>query len=126
MNPWENEIRYRLSNEHEILGYSRWMDVGFYYSKDGYAWNGKVIPSQFQDRFSGYFDKSKKPLFSNDLIIHSFYPSIPLLLHFDSTLDTFQLIEWESQTIFDMDICTFFGMNGNIVWKGTLFHASKL
>jgi hypothetical protein len=126
MNPWENEIRYRLRSEHEITGYSRWMSGGFYYSRDGYAWNGRVIPSAYQDRFSGFYDKNRRPLFANDLIIHSFYPSIPLLLHYDSALDTFHLLEWDSQTIFDMDICTFFELNGNIIWKGTLFHFSKL
>lgn len=98
-----DESRFRLRTETGIVGYMKTIHNTTFFSKDGYGWSGNEIDFTFKDRFSGLFDQNRKPLYAEDIIEISIHPNLYLILHSDASLNTFQLIDFETFVIFAPD-----------------------
>jgi hypothetical protein len=105
------ESKYRLRKDEKIVGYMRTIHGNSFFSPDNYAWSGKEIEFLQTDLFSGYFDLNRTPLFAEDIIQTTAHPQLHLILHWDESLNTFQLIDYSNFSIFEADASKFFESN---------------
>lgn len=93
-------FRYRLRVADKIVGYKKQIQQIDFYSKDQYAWNGKELEFEIQDPFTGYFDKNRRAIYSEDIVeFQNENDSFHGLILFDELLQQFQILEWETQTL---------------------------
>lgn len=62
------EHRARLRNGKRIVGYSRQSGSTYYYSKDGFWWNGEALDHEIADPFTGIKDKNDRLLYVHDIV----------------------------------------------------------
>lgn len=64
------EIRYRLRNGSEIVGYSRKMKGSktLFFSRDQFWWNGTPIAHEQVDESTGLRDINNRPIFEMDIV----------------------------------------------------------
>jgi hypothetical protein len=115
-----NELRFRLRKENKVVGFLKLIHKIQFFSKDEFAWSGKKIEFSEKDAFTGCFDKNKRALYDQDIILLSAYPQKHFILHFDEALNTFQLIDFETKTIFESDALTFFKSTA-VTWVSYAF-----
>jgi hypothetical protein len=94
------ESRFRLRIEDQIVGYRKEIEGISFYSKDSFWWSGNAIESSQQDACMFLKDKNNRVLYEQDIIQFSTHPTLYFILHFDATLSTFQLIDFETKSIF--------------------------
>jgi hypothetical protein len=97
------EIRFRLRVDDKIVGHKKEIEGISFYSKDTFWWSGAVIEHSQQDACLFLKDKNNRVLYEQDIIKFSTHPNLYFILHFDHALSTFQLVDFETKSIFAND-----------------------
>lgn len=103
--------RYRLRINDLIVGHMKVIHEITFYSPDAYAWSGNKIQFHQKDEFTGFFDKNRVALYAEDIVQLSTHPQKYFILHFDSALNTFYLVDTEEMLILDGDFNMLFNSN---------------
>lgn len=106
--------RFRLRKDERIVGHMKVIHGLTFYSTDAYAWSGNEIEYFQKDEFTGYFDKNKKALYSEDIVSFSTYPQKLFILHFDSALNTFYAVDFSSLTTLDLNLIELFSSDTTV------------
>ncbi|BBM85345.1 hypothetical protein [Candidatus Uabimicrobium amorphum] len=62
------EIQYRLKKDGKFVGYSREIGTRYFFSKDGFWWNGSEIDYDDKDLFTGVKDRNRNKIFVGDVV----------------------------------------------------------
>jgi hypothetical protein len=98
-----NEIRFRLRVDQQVVGYLKQIGSSNFYSKDCFWWSGAEIQFDQKDQCLFLKDKNNRMLYAMDIIQFSTHPHLHFIIHFDEQLNTMQLIEFETKSIFSND-----------------------
>lgn len=116
-----DSFRYRLRLADKIVGFKKQIHQIDFYSKDQYAWNGKELAFEIQDPFTGYFDKNRRAIYSEDIVeFHDPNNSFLGLILFDEPLQEFQILDWKKQTL-RSEKSFHDWMQTSLVWKSYHF-----
>jgi hypothetical protein len=118
----DSSKRYRLRIDDVVVGHMKVIHAIVFYSPDAYAWSGNEIDFLQKDEFTGFFDKNRIALYSEDIIQLSTHPQKYFILHFDSALNTFHIVDTEEMLILDDD---FFEILSNSTQVTRVSHTFK-
>lgn len=98
-----NSSLARLRIDEQIVGYSKKKGNYTFYSTDQFGWNGSPIDFQFQDLATNFLDINRKIIFENDIIELTDQPEKYLIVTYDSLINKFYLVDYQTKSIFEED-----------------------
>lgn len=93
----------RLRIDDEIVGFSKKKGKYTFYSTDQFGWNGSPITYQYEDCATNYLDLNRKRIFENDIIELTNQPEKYYIVTYDSLINKFYLVDYQTKSIFEED-----------------------